>query len=123
MKSLVALVALVICCLPSVFAQSGPKELAGPAGKQSAVTTYVDSDGRQKGKKLPVAELAFPLKVWEETPTGMVRIKHGGEDYWVAIEDFNYKQAIQANCNVVSANISVGAGRGANEHCVGMKNK
>ncbi|HYD97426.1 MAG TPA: hypothetical protein VEC01_19040 [Noviherbaspirillum sp.] len=123
MKPILALLALALCCVPPAFAQSGPKQLESAAGKRTAVTSYADSDGRQPGKKLPVAELAFPLRVYEETPTGMARIRHGGEDYWVALEDFNFNLAVQADCNVVSVNVTAGATRGANERCVGVKRK
>lgn len=121
MKLLAALLALHLYGLPSAFAQSGPAQLDGPAGKQASIKTYTDAEGKQRGKKLPVTELAFPLRAYEETPTGMVRIRHADEDYWVALEDFRVKRAITADCNVVAERISTGAGRGANEGCVGTR--
>lgn len=115
--------ALILFCPPSAFAQSGPAQLEGPAGKSANIMTYADSDGKQRGRKLVVSELAFPMRVFEETPTGMVRIRHADEDYWVAIEDFKVKRAVVADCNLVSERVTTGAGRGANEGCAGVKRK
>lgn len=115
--------ALVLSCLSSAYAQSGPAQLEGPAGKSASIMTYADSDGKTRGRKLLVADLAFPIRVFEETPTGMVRIRHADEDYWVAIEDFKVKRAVVADCNIISERVTTGAARGANEGCAGVKRK
>ena len=122
-KFLAPLVVLVLSTSLTALAQSGPAQLEGPAGKQANITTYTDSDGKQRGIKLSVTELAFPIRVFEETPTRMARIRHGDVDYWVAMEDFRVNRAVNAECNIVAERVPTGAGRGANEGCVGTKRK
>lgn len=107
----------------SALAQSGPLQLERPASRKPSITTYADADGKQRAGQLTVAELHFPLRVFEETPTGMVRIQHGEKNYWVAGEDFNIRRSVQADCNVAMARITTGADRGANENCAGVKKK
>lgn len=121
--SFAGLVTLLLLTSSPAFAQSGQAQLESPVGKPSSITTYLDSDGKQRGTKLPVSELIFPIRVFEETPTRMARIRHGDTDYWVATEDFRVNRAVKADCNVVAERVPAGSGRGANEGCVGSKRK
>lgn len=101
-----------------VNAQSGGIQLEGAAGTNPTITTYTDSEGLKKAAKLTVAELTFPVRVFEETPTGMARIRHNGVEYWVASEDFRVRRSVQASCSLAMVRVNTGADRGANEGCV-----
>lgn len=123
-KSVAVLLCATLVATPlTSIAQSGPAQLEAPSGKQMSINTYADSDGRQRSGKLPVAALIFPIRVYEETPTGMLRIQHAGENVWVAREDFRVHRNVKADCNVVMERISTGADRGANEGCSGIRKR
>ena len=113
----VSIMILGLVTIP-VLAQSGSLQLEGPVGSKAVITTYTDSEGLEKGTKLAVAELSFPLRVFEETPTGMLRIRHKEGEYWVASEDFRVRRNVKASCNFAMDRIKVAADRGANEGCV-----
>lgn len=107
----------------SVLAQSGPLQIEGTARKVAEVPTYADSDGKKRAQPLAVSKLQFPLRAFEETPTGMARIRAGDADAWIALEDFKVSRNVQADCNFVMPTTTTGANRGANEGCVGTKKK
>ena len=111
--------ALTVTAAPAVDDRTVQAE--GLVGKSGRLVHFTDSDGKTRKGELKLAPANFPLRVFEETPTGMVRLQIDKVDYWVAGEDLRIKRPTQAACLFAAKKVITAADRGANEGCAPVK--
>ena len=89
-------------------------------GTRSELKAYPDADGKSAPGTLYVKDITFPLKVFETSEAGLVRVKVGEKDVWLDRKQIRIPPELIVTCtNVDHANASMVSGgiRGANSGC------
>lgn len=117
-----AVVVLSLAASPPAWPQvatAGPAvvQATGIQSRSGKLKHFADADGVKLVGELTAAAVAFPLRIYEETDKGMVRVQVGGKDHWVAAEDLKILRPTNAACMTAPQKVATAADRGANEGC------
>jgi hypothetical protein len=89
-------------------------------GTRSELKAYADADGKSAPATLYVKDITFPLKVFETSEAGLVRVKVAEKDVWLDRKQIRIPPELVVNCTNVdwkNAPIVSGGIRGANAGC------
>ena len=109
------------CLLVAAFGVQAQGMVTSAMGTRSELKAYSDADGKSAPVTLYVKDITFPLKVFETSEAGLVRVKFAENDVWLDRKQVRIPPEIkEANCtNVNQKNIAMVSGgiRGANSGC------
>lgn len=90
-------------------------------GTRSELKAYPDADGKSAPATLFVKDIPFPLKVFEISEAGLVRVKIAEKDIWLDRKQIRIPpETLTVNCTTVdqkNATLVSGGIRGANSGC------
>lgn len=90
-------------------------------GARTVLKSYSSPDSKSEGLPIAVQDITFPLKVYETSDNGFLRVKIGSKDIWLDRRTVRIPaESLEANCltvNRANANLVSGGIRGANEGC------
>ena len=108
------------CLLVLAFGAHAQGMVTSAMGTRSELKASPDADGKSAPATLYVKEITFPLKVFETSEAGLVRVKVAGKDVWLDRKQIRIPPELIVTCtNVDHANASLVSGgiRGANSGC------
>lgn len=90
-------------------------------GTRTALKAYSDADGKGQPSMLNVKDITFPLKIFEISEAGFVRVKVDNADVWLDRKQVRVPpESLAVSCLTVdqaSANLVTAGIRGANSGC------
>lgn len=90
-------------------------------GTRVALKAFTDADGKSETAPLSVKDITFPLKIFEVSDSGFVRVKVANKDVWLDRTQIRIPpESLHVNCLTVdksSANLVTAGIRGANSGC------
>ena len=109
------------CLILSFFGAQAQGVVTAAMGIRTEIKAYSDADGKSSPETVQVKDITFPLKVFETSEAGLVRVKITDKYVWLDRKQIRIPpESITVSCtNVDRANASlVSAGiRGANSGC------
>lgn len=110
----------VECIFLAAFGAQAQGMVTAPMGTRSELKAYADADGKSAPATLYVKDITFPLKIFETSEEGLVRVKVAEKDVWLDRKQIRIPPELLANCLTVdhkNANQVSGGIRGANSGC------
>ena len=108
------------CMFLAVFGAQAQGMVTAPMGTRSELKAYADADGKSAPATLYVKDITFPLKVFETSEAGLVRVKVAEKDVWLDRKQIRIPPELVVSCmNVDQKNAALVSGgiRGANSGC------
>ena len=109
------------CLFLTIFGAQAQGMVTSAMGTRSELKAYLDADGKSAPATLYVKDITFPLKVFETSEAGLVRVKVAEKDVWLDRKQVRIPpEALIANCRTVdqrNADQVSGGIRGANSGC------
>lgn len=112
---------LIACLFGIVLSASAQGFVTSAMGTRTVLKGYPDADGKGESAPLSVKDISFPLKVFEVSEAGFVRVKIADTDVWLDRKQIRIPpESMVATCLTVDrANAALVSGgiRGANSGC------
>lgn len=103
------------------FSVGAQEFVTSALGKRTTLSMYSTSDGSGERQQIELKDIAFPLKIFETSDAGYLRVKLAGKDVWLDRKQVKVPpEKLESSCLTVNrANASLVSGgiRGANEGC------
>jgi hypothetical protein len=108
------------CLLAAAFGAQAQGMVTSAMGTRSELKAYADADGKSIPATLSVKDITFPLKIFETSEAGLVRVKVAEKDVWLDRKQIRIPPELIVTCtNVDQKNATLVSGgiRGANSGC------
>lgn len=107
--------------MTAAFGVNAQGVVTAAMGTRVALKAFTDADGKSETTPLSVKDITFPLKIFEISDSGFVRVKVLDKDVWLDRTQIRIPpESLQVNCLTVdksSANLVTAGIRGANSGC------
>lgn len=107
--------------MAAAFSVQGQGMVTAAMGTRTALKAYSDADGKSQPALLNVKDISFPLKIFEISEAGLVRVKVENQDVWLDRKQVRVPpESLAVSCLTVDPSTAslVSAGiRGANSGC------
>lgn len=107
--------------LMTAIAAHAQGQVTSAMGKRKVLTAYADAGGTKEITQLNVADIAFPLNIFEVSDAGYVHVKISGQTIWLDRKQIRIPpESLEVSCLTVdrtNLNLQAGATRGANAGC------
>ena len=112
---------LVSTLLLSALGAHAQGMVTAAMGARTVLKAYPDAEGRSEPATLNVKDISFPLRVFEISEAGFVRVKVGDADVWLDRKQVRMPPiSLEVSCSTVdtaNAKLVSGGSRGANTGC------
>ncbi len=103
------------------FSVSAQDFVTSALGKRTTLSVYSTADGSGERQQIELKDIVFPIKVFETSDAGYLRVKLAGKDVWLDRKQVKVPpERLESTCltvNRANANLVAGGIRGANEGC------